>query len=799
MAGKYTFWKLLTEREIEIPVIQRDYAQGRKSANSIRSSFLGSIEDALVNDKELDLNFVYGSIEDKNQFVPIDGQQRLTTMFLLHLYLIYATGRNVNDYKALENFKYATRMTSTYFCKEITSHGFDLEEGKLFCDITDLRAAIIDYPWFGTSWQNDPTVDAMLNMLKDIHELFGDRKDLDELLDKLLDEDKCPIYFYYLDLGEYHLEDSIYIKMNARGKALTDYENFKAKLEKFLSDNHVPDWEKLASQLDREWTEVFWNFVSDEEKKKGGDIKFDERMMNFIVAYIYNEFAYYTTCTKRDELRAQIDKLFSLSRIEFTNAFESFSKKYFTEGDKTHLIQDSFVEMFKAFSLMTDKKNVVEYSPNNGFYNEKKIFEDVLEEKGINGLTPQIRTRFYAYTQYLLRHEGAITSEGIREWFRIVEHLIAGQNFRGLDEYVHVIKGFHWLAENSTDIISFLAGYNLSQNSDDDSDETEDGLPYFNKYIFKEECIKARLMKCSMEWDAEIRKAELNPYFNGQIYVVLEFAGITESEKDPFEWSQEESKSYLQSFIKYAKTMDVLFVGPKEGEVKAGLDEKYGNNIRRALLTKGDFTMRIASNMSFLVNESNPRGDGTWKRLFRPQKDKDINIKRGYFKALLDDPAFDLDDVNGSCEKIISAYHCDNLDYKYFIEIKEVMDFVIGNTDHGKSRQCWNFFRDADQTKFLLWTTRLSGYNMDYYKYALYCVLQREGSSRLSYANKTGIDEVIREPIIITVSDNEKYYINLIRETKQYKLTNSFNDQEVVENSLESMVQYIKDNHLLSS
>lgn len=798
MAGKYTFWKLLDEREIEIPVIQRDYAQGRKSASSIRSSFLGSIEDALVNDKELDLNFVYGSIEDKNQFVPIDGQQRLTTMFLLHLYLIHATGRNVDDYKDLKKFKYSTRMTPTYFCEKITSQRLPLEGGKLFCDIEDLRSAIIDCPWFGTSWQNDPTVDAMLNMLKDMHELFKGRKDLDELLDKLMDEDKCPIYFYYLDLGEYHLEDSIYIKMNARGKALTDYENFKAKLEKFLSDNHVSEWEKLASQLDREWTDVFWNFVSDEEKKKGGDIKFDERMMNFIVAYIYNEFAYYTTCTKRDELRAQIDKLFSLSRIEFTNTFEFFSRKYFSEGDKTHLIQDSFVEMFKVFSLMTDKKSVVEYSHDNGFYNEKKIFEDVLEEKGINGLTPQIRTRFYAYTQYLLRHEGAITPEGVREWFRIVEHLIAGENFRGPDEYVHVIKGFHWLAENSTDIIGFLAGYNLSQNPDDDSDETEDALPYFNKYIFMEECIKARLMKSSLQWDAEIRKAELNPYFNGQIYAVLEFAGLTDFEMDPSKWSQEESESYLQAFIRYAKIMDVLFVGPKEGGVKAGLDDKYGNNIRRALLTKGDFTMRIASNMSFLVNE-NPRGDGTWKRLFRPQKDKDITTKRGYFKALLDDPDFDVNDVNGSCEKIISSYHCDNLDYKYFIEIKEVMDFVIGNADYGKSKQCLNFFRDVDQTKFLLCTTRLSGYNMDYYKFALYSVLKREGSTRLSYANKTGIDEVIREPIVITVSDNEKYYINLIRETKQYKLTNSINDQEVIEDSLESMVHYIKDNHLLSS
>ena len=80
MAGKYTFWKLLSEREIEIPVIQRDYAQGRKTATQIRKGFLLSIEEALVNRKPLDMNFVYGSIEDKEQFIPIDGQQRLTTL-----------------------------------------------------------------------------------------------------------------------------------------------------------------------------------------------------------------------------------------------------------------------------------------------------------------------------------------------------------------------------------------------------------------------------------------------------------------------------------------------------------------------------------------------------------------------------------------------------------------------------------------------------------------------------------------------------------------------------------------------
>jgi hypothetical protein len=270
------------------------------------------------------------------------------------------------------------------------------------------------------------------------------------------------------------------------------------------------------------------------------------------------------------------------------------------------------------------------------------------------------------------------------------------------------------------------------------------------------------------------------------------------NEKNIVQWSQDESTAYLESFRKYANIMDKLFVANAEG-TEAGLNKEYGNNIRRALLTKGDFTMRIGSNMTFLVNKSNARGEGTWKRLFRPQKGQDIITKRGYFKDLLDDPLFDINDINDSCEKIIKAYHCDNLEYKYFIEIKEVMDFVIDGSEYDKSKLCWNFFRDVDQTKFLLGTTRLSGFNMDYYKYALYCKLKKEskGSSRLSFEDKSGIDEVIREPIVIEISETSKYCINLIRETKQFRLIGGKNNVEIVKDSLESMVKYIEDNQLL--
>ena len=73
--------------KISIPIIQRDYAQGRKDAATIRDKFLHEIFNRLDNDENLFLDFVYGNIEG-DKFIPIDGQQRLTTLFLLHLYFV---------------------------------------------------------------------------------------------------------------------------------------------------------------------------------------------------------------------------------------------------------------------------------------------------------------------------------------------------------------------------------------------------------------------------------------------------------------------------------------------------------------------------------------------------------------------------------------------------------------------------------------------------------------------------------------------------------------------------------------
>ena len=83
---KMCFADLIKKGVIRIPQIQRDYAQGRqhKEVKEIRNHFVRTLMLVITGKSaESQLDFIYGS--DRNgAFEPLDGQQRLTTLFLLH-------------------------------------------------------------------------------------------------------------------------------------------------------------------------------------------------------------------------------------------------------------------------------------------------------------------------------------------------------------------------------------------------------------------------------------------------------------------------------------------------------------------------------------------------------------------------------------------------------------------------------------------------------------------------------------------------------------------------------------------
>jgi len=43
ISEKLNFWQLIQQTKIEIPIIQRDYAQGRENVSEIRNNFLDAL------------------------------------------------------------------------------------------------------------------------------------------------------------------------------------------------------------------------------------------------------------------------------------------------------------------------------------------------------------------------------------------------------------------------------------------------------------------------------------------------------------------------------------------------------------------------------------------------------------------------------------------------------------------------------------------------------------------------------------------------------------------------------------
>ena len=127
---KYDLKSLLESYRIVIPLIQRDYAQGRKDLRTteVRKQLLIDINSALINSEvpTLDLNFIYGKSHNGN-FIPLDGQQRLTTLFLVYLFAF----RDSDTCDFLSNFSYETRDSSKQFFTSLFEYRksiFQLEE-----------------------------------------------------------------------------------------------------------------------------------------------------------------------------------------------------------------------------------------------------------------------------------------------------------------------------------------------------------------------------------------------------------------------------------------------------------------------------------------------------------------------------------------------------------------------------------------------------------------------------------------------------------------------------------------------
>lgn len=254
-------------QKIIIPRIQRDYAQGRRDPdiNRVRDRFLTSLYHAVV-DEPITLDFIYGDINENGTMTPLDGQQRLTTLFLLHWYAARKARISEEKCAFLSNFGYDTRHSARDFCKELTRFVPSFER-KLSDDI-------INQAWFPLEWQKDPTISSMLVMLDAIDNRF---KDVSDIWEKLKGG---AITFYFLPIRDMGLTDELYIKMNSRGKPLTRFEHFKAELERCIRAVDDTVSKRVMRKIDRDWTDMLWQY-RDSGSGSAEDVITDDEFLKY--------------------------------------------------------------------------------------------------------------------------------------------------------------------------------------------------------------------------------------------------------------------------------------------------------------------------------------------------------------------------------------------------------------------------------------------------------------------------------------------------------------------------------------
>jgi hypothetical protein len=257
-----TLYKLFSKDNVVIiPDLQRDYCWGTKTNDKdLVRDFVRNIKN---NSKSnLSLGLIYGYEAPIGHIQLCDGQQRITTLYLL-LGVINKKSDNAFQDKLISKFEfekddkdpylqYSIRESSLYFLSDLVCHFFiaknDLKVGE-----------IKSQPWYFKDYDLDPSIQSMLEALITIEE---------EIIDvDALDFGDCIVNrlsFIYYDMGKRANGEETFVIINTTGEPLTATENLKP----LFIDAQKLENKKICSEKWEEWETWFWKMRAGSGNKK---------------------------------------------------------------------------------------------------------------------------------------------------------------------------------------------------------------------------------------------------------------------------------------------------------------------------------------------------------------------------------------------------------------------------------------------------------------------------------------------------------------------------------------------------
>lgn len=770
---RISFLQLINDYFIDIPVIQRDYAQGRKDNNvsEIRNNFVENlityIKDPAMESHDLD--FIYGTVvkadHERLEFVPLDGQQRLTTLFLLHLYVAGRCG-HFQDYETMikGRFSYKTRNSSTMFCEKLVSsykipettieNGKELttlRETNVFAELKRmeelannkvkesskgkeekhslLSETIKNQGWFFKSWLQDPTVNGMLVMLDEIDRQFLNDPDdsltmkaYSRIFEHKIDENP-PVTFFMLPLNGYSRTDDLYIKMNARGIHLTDYENFKARIEDLMEDNKFDFRQEFKNKVDVAWSEYLWQYHGIEDNTD----RIMENLLRNFIAYSYRTKDTSTLKEKMDYLLEQNRKTmrFTYSKYCQLGVFHKIRRNDDHEigQDRIKAEEDTLRKTIDFFDIFCNASTTPEnYSCD--WFNPSSFIDKCCISKDA---TFSNRLRLYAYLQYHRTHT-IIDQTDLQEWMRLVRNLDDATDIDDSEGFYHAICSIDDLLDK---IGNKLVMDWLSRDTKSFS------VKFFRNRQMKEECIKAQLREVESKFkmgttiNSVITKCDHDPYMTGQMGFLLDFAGCYDlyNNNSILTMTQDQVEECGKKLKEYSEKAILIF-----NKLSDDTDNKIIEDflLERALLSIGMYLRgNTANRMNFCNQLKDPYN--SWKTMLFMEDD--TQLCRSCFHTLLD--KINISQLETDLNNIISNIS-PNLP-KWRLEIIQNKELIKYCTQGFIYIEDWTKMNDNEPDIILLSQSKLSHYHSELWTRILY--IKNRNNYNIKYRPRKKFEE----------------------------------------------------------
>ena len=490
---------------------------------------------------------------------------------------------------------------------------------------------IRDQSWWLNKWNADPTIDGMLRMLDTIDSIFF--KSWEEAANNLFSADHNTILFQFLKLENFYDPDDLFIKMNARGLPLTEFEIFKGKWMEQIETLYEPaEIKSLKSLIDVSWTDFLWPLRTQRKELKNID-PFFQNLLKLIIG---------NSTASLLSNKVDFDILFEANKKELSFSYGKYTEENKVVFDRVMLdrIKEELEAMCSPNSVFT-KFRTSETKHEKWIDLEKEWQFFVIQDRDNNNPNYKGRVTLYALSRFSTLMPSTNDCE-VNQWSRLIRNLIENTRFDSSNDAVRVIKDI------DTMLLELTAYYKENNGSSCVNDWVAQNTTFtpkgFTNSQWEEEKIKAELRKDS-SWNDEITKAEKHQYLNGKIGLILwcsgEITGLIPFSKNTLNRDLNKFKSYSEKCLKLFNE-----AGQKDSEVTS----KF--LLVRAMLSKGDYMPNLSADRKNFYNDPGHR-DYSWKALFRINDYTHIDALN-ILKQVLDDDNFNSANVSESLKVIIN-------------------------------------------------------------------------------------------------------------------------------------------------